>query len=143
MSIILIIHLFASFFLTGLIWTIQIVHYPGFKYIDKKNFSEFSQFHTSRITIVVLPLMLTELATAICLSYFDSLQNPSLNINLLAVLFIWLITILSSMKDHKKLAIDKSIKVIDHLIKINWLRTILWTTKSVLILFFTIKYHLR
>ena len=36
-------------FLTGLIWTIQLVHYPSFGLVGKAEFVQFHQAHTTRM----------------------------------------------------------------------------------------------
>ena len=58
MDFIFFLNVISAFFLTGVIWTIQIVHYPSFHYIDKLSFVNFHQFHERRISIIVMPLMM-------------------------------------------------------------------------------------
>lgn len=52
-----------------LIWLIQIVHYPSFRYVDATQFSHFHSHHTNTITLIVLPLMLCELANVLWVTY--------------------------------------------------------------------------
>ena len=58
----LIAHFAVSWALFGLIWTVQLVHYPAFRYIQEGQFTAFQHFHMQGITLIVLPLMLAELA---------------------------------------------------------------------------------
>ena len=70
MSPSIIAHLFSTFFLTGLIWIVQLVHYPGFNFVDANDFVAFEKFHTNKISAIVIPLMFCELLTgAIYFSY--------------------------------------------------------------------------
>lgn len=38
-----------SIFLCGLIWVIQLVHYPSFHFVEDSRFIDFQAFHTQRI----------------------------------------------------------------------------------------------
>ena len=53
--------------LTGLIWTVQLVHYPSFQFIEKDSFVEFEKFHQRKISILVIPLMILE----VLLSFYN------------------------------------------------------------------------
>lgn len=50
--------------LIGLIWTIQLVHYPLFSVVGDESFTEYAKGHASRITLIVAPLMLLELVSS-------------------------------------------------------------------------------
>ena len=54
-------------FLTGLIWTIQVVHYPLMAKVGASNFTEYERLHANWITPLVGPAMLAELAAAFAL----------------------------------------------------------------------------
>lgn len=56
------LHAAATWALVGLIWTIDVVHYPLFAHVGK-GFRAYHEEHMRRITPVVGPLMLVELAT--------------------------------------------------------------------------------
>jgi|EP01047_Picozoa_sp_COSAG01_P015167 hypothetical protein len=62
------VHACITWALVGLIWTIQLVHYPLFAAVGRKNFAKYEQQHTRRITVLVMPLMLAELGTAAILA---------------------------------------------------------------------------
>jgi hypothetical protein len=132
--IILPFHVFACFFMTGLIWLIQIVHYPSFKYVDAGRFSGFHVFHSSRITWIVLPVMTLELLTGLALM----VQSPDWFFisNFIGLVAIWLATALLSVPLHNRLSEEASVPVISRLILTNWPRTFLWTLRSLLLLSF-------
>ena len=48
--------------LVGLIWTIQLVHYPLFDGVGAEGFAAYERRHAAAITWLVAPLMLGELA---------------------------------------------------------------------------------
>jgi len=57
-------HAFVTCVLVGLIWTIQVVHYPLFSSVGSSEFVRYEQQHTTRITLLVMPLMLAEVTLA-------------------------------------------------------------------------------
>ena len=133
MDILFSLHLFSTFFLTGLIWVIQLVHYPSFLYIDEKNFPSFESFHTKSISLIVLPTMIFELISGAYLYIVK--PNTEYDIFLFSLLIlIWFSTFFLSVPLHGKLSIKKDIKVINRLIYTNWPRTIFWSLRSILLI---------
>jgi hypothetical protein len=133
--------IFSCFFMTGLIWLIQLVHYPSFRKIDHEKFIEFQKFHSNTITFIVGPMMLIEVGTGLYI--FLRQELTPLNIfNFMALFLIWLATAFLSVPTHNKLSQGYNIKTINFLIKTNWLRTLLWTFRSLLILNALLKLNL-
>ncbi len=138
------VHFAACVFMTGLIWLIQIVHYPAFSFVDEKVFSAFTSFHGNRITPIVLPAMALELVSALFLCWvglgLDSGELTSvfagrftffwLTVNLLGVVLIWLSTFLASVPAHNQLASEKNPDAIRWLVASNWARTCMWSLRS-------------
>ena len=60
----LIVHAAATWFMTGLIWFVQIVHYPLFAKVGALAFKEYEHDHQRKTTWVVAPVMLIEAAAA-------------------------------------------------------------------------------
>jgi hypothetical protein len=118
--------------MTGLIWLVQVVHYPSFHHIDQTQFRQFSTFHTQNITYIVMPLMAVELLSSLVLV----IRNPDpFNLSMIALLaIIWLSTAFISVPCHNQLAHGYNAEVVDHLIRTNWIRTIAWTIKSALLI---------
>jgi hypothetical protein len=127
----LIIHFGLCALMTGLIWVVQLVHYPTFRFISEEVFQDFSLFHTTKITIIVMPAMLLELASALLLSVF--IPIPLIWLNLVLNLSLFALTFFLSVPLHSKLAESKDKNSIEKLIKTNWPRTIIWTLRSVLL----------
>ena len=121
-----------SWFLAGLIWMVQLVHYPSFRFYSSPT-QTAHQFHQQRISLIVVPMMLIELTTAVALPIRDWPAFKSLhlaNLGLLAV--IWLITFLFMVPLHRQLLISSSDTVIQQLVRFNWIRTLAWTIKAIL-----------
>jgi hypothetical protein len=54
--------------MNGLIWFVQIVHYPLMTRAGREGFARYEAGHTARTTTVVAPLMLAEATTACLLA---------------------------------------------------------------------------
>ena len=124
------INLSVTWALFGLIWVIQLVHYPSFSYIEQSRFLNFHQHHTQSITIIVAPLMLLELGLAAWLAY-NSGFNWRETIPFVLVLLIWVSTVFIQIPIHQKLAEGKNLELIQKLVLTNWIRTVLWTVKAI------------
>jgi hypothetical protein len=120
-----------SIFLCGLIWVIQLVHYPSFHFVEESRFIEFQAFHTRRIDYIVMPLMSIELGTSAAMWWFSNYMELT-SFGFYVVLLIWIATGLFSVPNHNKLEKAKDTAAIQALVNTNWIRTILWTMKAAL-----------
>ena len=133
MDFLFFLNVISAFFLTGVIWTIQIVHYPSFHYIDKLSFVNFHQFHERRISIIVMPLMILELISSVAL-YFNDMSNHIFLLNLIVVGLIWCSTFFMQVPIHNILSQKKDNAMIEKLVNTNWIRTFLWSMRMLLII---------
>jgi len=131
-------HLIFSWALFGLIWVIQLVHYPTFPYIAEKDFLAFHQHHTTSITIIVMPLMLAELALSGYLAMHQKWELPFL-IPFILVLLIWASTFFIQIPLHNQLGSGKDLNAIQKLVNSNWIRTVLWTAKAIWVSYYFLK----
>jgi uncharacterized membrane protein len=120
------LHFAACAYMTGLIWTVQLILYPAFAYVEPARFKKFHSMHSSRISVLVGPVMLLELVTAIALLCQD-LSHWIWKLNLASVLLIWFCTAFVSVPIHNLLADGLQLSNVKKLIRTNWLRTTLWT----------------
>lgn len=133
MNLVIVGQLFSTFFMTGLIWLIQLVHYPAFHRVDSKRFSEFESFHSRTITWIVLPVMSMELVISIYLmvemagtyGWWVGLTNLG------TVGFLWIYTLLVSARIHGQLAAGYNEQLVNKLVRTNWARTVVWSLRSV------------
>jgi len=129
-------NLVLSLLLTGLIWTIQIVHYPLFLEVGKTVFKIYENKHQQKIGPLVAPLMVAELfCSFIWLLFFYKDALVITIVQFVLVLGIWLSTFFIQMPLHHKLKHGYYYSIIKKLINTNWLRTILWTVRSVLLIY--------
>ncbi len=118
--------------LAGLIWVVQWVHYPLFQRVGDNEFCHFHAEHTRRITWIVMPLMMVELATSLAMLQSTPAwcTNAQAWIGLGLVGLAWLGTACLSVPAHNTLAKGKHASTISTLVWTNWIRTIAWTARS-------------
>ncbi len=130
MQPLLLAHAAVTWMLVGLIWVIQLVHYPLFRYVDEQKWSAFHTDHARRITWLVALLMPAELILA-CLLVLRA-PSPAAIVGLVLVLAIWLITAFVQVPAHTRLGDGFDAETHKALVRGNWLRTILWTLRGLL-----------
>ncbi len=133
MSLLLLSCVFSTFAMTGLIWLIQRVSYPLMGHVPADVFPAYEAFHCQRITAVVLPLMMIELVTSIWLAWkpipgFEAILRTAA---VLAVL-LWVSTFVLQVPLHQKLEQAFDTTAWQRLVGSNWIRTALWTARSLL-----------
>ena len=122
--------------MVGVIWMVQLVHYPSFLYVERNKYKLFQEFHMSRIGFIVGPLMAVELITGAMLLIIHKLNNTYFFSSMLLLVGIWFLTAIVFTRIHSKLLNGYSEKLIHDLIRFNWSRTVMWTTRLVLLSFF-------
>jgi hypothetical protein len=130
------LNLAAALFLTGLIWTIQVVHYPLFARVGNSQFPAYEAAHTGRITLLAGPAMIIELIAAIGLVASRSPATPGWAAwsALALVALIWASTAFLQVPRHAQLAAGFDPAALASLVATNWIRTWAWTTRSALLL---------
>ena len=129
----LILHLIATSVMVGVIWVIQLVHYPSFHFVELKQYTTFQRFHMARISYVVIPAMLTELFTLILIVISMDQIDTLVLASAVLLIFIWLMKAVFFSGVHQKLTLGYDQTVVDKLVKLNWGRTLLWTLRLLLI----------
>ncbi len=120
----------ATFGMTGIIWLVQLVQYPGFRHVGAAEFGTFHRHHCRSIGLVVGPLMVLELLTALLLAVAG---EPAWfwRVMLGLLLVIWISTALWQGPLHGRLSREgPRPDLLRALVRGNWLRTILWTARS-------------
>lgn len=128
----LLIHAAATLAMAGLIWFAQVVHYPLFRLASERRFDRFAAEHRWRTSLVVMPLMLVELGTALALLVAPplGLSRGPLWLGMLLLAWIWLCTALLQVPLHRRLSGGQDTAAIRRLVATNWLRTAAWTARG-------------
>jgi hypothetical protein len=139
MKYVLLAHLAATLFMIGVIWFVQVVHYPLFSRIGPEKVSLYSEAHSRLTTYVVGPPMLVEAATALLLVFRrpEGVPLAATLIGLALVAVVWLSTALLQVPRHKTLGSGFDWRAWDRLVLSNWVRTIAWSARGVLVLWMT------
>lgn len=135
MELVLLLHAAATWFMAGLIWFVQIVHYPLFAQVGATEFVRYEQLHQRMTAWVVGPGMLIELATGTALLRWGvRIGHASVWTGLVLIATIWLCTALISVPAHRSLTQKFTASVHNVLVRSNWIRTTAWTLRGLLVL---------
>jgi hypothetical protein len=132
------IQLATTLAMTGIIWFVQIVHYPLFARVDPAAFTQYEAEHATRTGWVVGPLMCAELGSSM-LMLSTRLRPAAIPLaaataGAALVILIWLSTGLIQVPLHNRLAAGYDPHTIATLVATNWIRTLAWTARSALVL---------
>ena len=132
---ILLANVVSTLFMVGLIWMVQIVHYPLFNDVGQENYVQYQQRHQSNITYIVAPVMLVELATAILLLVYPvaGLNKSLVYVGIGLVILVWLSTALIQVPCHGKLVTGFDQTAYNWLVNSNWIRTVAWSGRGVIV----------
>ncbi len=129
-------HFGSSLYMVGLIWFVQVVHYPLFANVGSPEFPSYERRHTALTTWVVAPPMLIEGATAVLLFWFHPMGVSiwSLATGLALLVVSWLSTAFIQVPCHESLSKVFDPVVHQRLVSTNWLRTAAWSLHGGLVL---------
>ncbi|NJL92340.1 MAG: hypothetical protein HC915_00785 [Anaerolineae bacterium] len=139
--LILLVHVAATFFMVGIIWFVQIVHYPLFNKVGQAEFASYQLAHMQRTsTVVLLPMFLEAVTGGLLL-----LQRPAAVFwwqvmgGLVLLAAIWLSTLFLQVPRHDVLTRGQDPQAIVGLLATNWVRTALWTARGTLVLWMSLR----
>ncbi len=127
----------STWFMVGLIWLIQIVHYPLFKVVGINEFQTYHNGHSAMITPLVGTVMIIELVSSILMVVFPP-KNVSLTIpiiGLILVFIIWASTAFLQIPHHNALSKAYELEAHNLLVQTNWIRTLAWSMRGLLLLY--------
>lgn len=118
--------------MTGLIYFVQIVHYPLFAEVGSTRFARYEARHMLLTTWVVAPVMLFELMSSVALlrwrpAYLNVYEAWWL---LALLLFIWVSTYALQVPAHARLSQGFEPLELRRLLLSNWLRTAAWSLRA-------------
>jgi len=136
MILLLLANAAATLFMVGVIWFVQVVHYPLFSRVGRPGFAAYSGSHSRLTGLVVGPPMLVEAATAVALVVRTppGISVPLVWTGLVLVAGIWLSTALLQSPRHTILGRGFDPSAHQFLVTSNWLRTVLWSLRGLVVL---------
>jgi hypothetical protein len=119
--------------MAGIIWYVQVVHYPLFAEVGEDVWFRYHADHERRTGWVVAPLMIVELASAAWIVIHGGHGGLALA-GLLLAAATWVITFGLAVPLHRRLDQVREPATMQRLVRINWLRTVAWTAHGVIAL---------
>lgn len=136
MELLFLVHLAATLFMVGVIWFVQVVHYPLFGRVGAAGFVAYAEAHSRLTGYVVAPPMLAELATGVALLFRRPEGVPAAlpwaGFALLAA--AWASTALLQVPKHRALGAGFDRAAHRFLVTSNWLRTAAWSGRGLVVI---------
>ncbi|MDX2474924.1 MAG: hypothetical protein QNL91_14615 [Candidatus Krumholzibacteria bacterium] len=132
MTILVLVHAVATLLMVGIIWFVQVVHYPLMKLAGAADFPAYEAAHARRTSYIVGPPMIGEAITAGLLVW----QPPSAEaamltrLGLALLVVIWTSTACLQVPCHRRLAAGFDADEHRRLVAGNWIRTAAWTLRG-------------
>lgn len=134
-DIVLVVNLLATWTMVGVIWFVQVVHYPLLSVVPVESAASVAVEHQRRTGWVVgAPMALEGVSTLALLFmvpqgvawFVPWLAGIPLAVALGATIFL-------SVPRHERMARDPDIEVGRELVTTNWVRTIAWTSRGFIV----------
>ncbi|MFZ9920475.1 MAG: hypothetical protein ACO3FQ_04865 [Terrimicrobiaceae bacterium] len=122
-------HLVATFLMTGIIWFVQIVHYPMLARLPHEDFAEIEREHCDRTGFVVAPPMLVEAFTLVWL-ILRGFDSPLFLFTAALLGVVWISTFILQVPAHRALLLGWNETAHRRLVLTNWIRTAGWTLRA-------------
>jgi hypothetical protein len=134
-KLIFVANVLVTLYLTGLIWTIQVVHYPLFAKVGAAGWLDYHGAHNAAITAIVALPMLLELGLSFALiaARPDKLPIWVAYAGFGLALLVWIATAALSVPIHGQLSAGLDLAAVKRLVTTNWVRTLAWTAHSALL----------
>ncbi|MCC7206612.1 MAG: hypothetical protein IT323_04860 [Anaerolineae bacterium] len=139
--VLFVVHLAATLALAGIIWLSQVVNYPQYRLVGPATLPAFIRMRLVRLLFITGPLMLAELGTALAL-----VANPPPGVSpegwawgLALLAPIWLSTAIFQAPQHIRLLKGFEPGLWRRLVLTNWIRTVGWTARALLVLALTLE----
>lgn len=123
--------------MVGITWFVQVVHYPLLDKLSKYRPAAYEQSHIRLATWVVAPPMVVEMLSAVAFVFIhpSGIPSPLTWAGLSLVLLIWLSTATLQAPKHEILALQYVETVHRSLVRTNWIRTVAWSLRGLLLLY--------
>ena len=127
-------HLVATWFMVGVVWMVQVVHYPLFTSVGASGFTGYEHRHTRRMGALIAVPAVGEVVLALLLVIVrpDGVAIWAAWVAGALLAAIWVVTLLVQVPIHRAQSDRHDERLIGRLVRTNWLRTIAWTARGVL-----------
>ncbi len=135
-----IITLALTLYMSGMIWSMQILEYPLFALVSPKEFPAYHRRHNRGLPFLVILPSIAAFASAVVVIFTRPARLPLWASIVVAVLdlFIIIATVVREAPLHTQLDREGySATLIRQLVQGNWIRTVLWTVNAIFLLVLT------
>ncbi|MEM7785848.1 MAG: hypothetical protein AAF939_04195 [Planctomycetota bacterium] len=134
-ELIFILNLASTWYMVGLIWMVQLVHYPLFAKVGKQDYETYQRLHQQLTSIAVGPAMLVEAFSSVLMGIYpiDGIPPSVIFSGIGLVFVIWISTAALQVPCHGKLNHGYDKPTHQFLVNSNWIRTIAWSARGVLV----------
>jgi uncharacterized membrane protein len=134
-EILFFVQLFATAYMTGVVWFVQLAHYPLMAAIPREAFVAYERAYTNRMGLIVGPAMLAEMATGAAMIVWRPTFVPEWAVWLLSLLL--LVVVASTfgwfVGAHARLSDGFDAELHRRLVLYNAVRTAAWTGRALLL----------
>ena len=124
-------HAAVTLALAAVLWVVQLVVYPAFRWIDPAHFVVWHEGYTGAVTWVVAPLILIQTAGVAARFWLLEGPDPLWVLEAACTLAAWAVTVFVSVPLHTRLQRDlppaSRLAAMQRLVQTNWLRTLPWS----------------
>ncbi len=121
---------FSASAMAGIIWYVQLVHYPLFAEVGADAWFIYHADHERRTGWVVAPLMVAELGSAGAIVILGG-HGALAVAGLLLAATTWVLTFALAVPLHRRLNVAREPATLQRLVNVNWSRTAAWTAHGV------------
>lgn len=137
LMLVAVLHFAAALYMTGVIWVVQILHYPMMGRLGAA-FEDCQSFHLSKTGWIVGPPMLVEGITGVLLLWRFP-RHPLLWTAFALLVAIWWSTAYVQVPRHNRLKCGWDAETHTALVRTNWVRTWAWTGRAALLAAFFVR----
>jgi hypothetical protein len=131
-SVLVLAHLASTLVLVGIIWTVQIVHYPLMALVGEDRFVAYEDAHSPRMAaVVMLPWTVQGVTTlGLLLTRPAGVPIGLVIAAAIAAAVPVLVTVTVSVPAHVRLGSGFDAQAHRRLVRTNWIRTAAWTVHA-------------
>jgi hypothetical protein len=127
-------HAAVSLALAAVLWMVQLVVYPAFRWIEPARFTVWHEGYTGAVTWVVAPLILIQTGGVAARFWLLEALEPVWVLEAACTLVAWAVTVFVSVPIHARLQGElppaARLAAMHWLVQTNWLRTVCWSVCS-------------
>ena len=131
-----------TLYMTGMIWSMQVLEYPLFALVGPKEFPAYHRRHNRGLPVFVILPSVAALVSAVVLIFTRPAHLSQWSAIVVAAIdvIVVAVTVAREAPLHGKLDREGySAPVIRQLVRGNWIRTLLWTANGLFLLALTIQ----